>query len=744
MTHSTKAIYKWLIQDSVRVGNTSSSAETRAQVYTENDHLTTFPKIEAIDYYTTHNVSSIRITPYPAGHVLGAAMFHIDIAGLSILFTGDYSREQDRHLIPATFPKNIKVDVMITESTYGTSSHVPRVEREAKLMNEITKILDRGGRVLMPVFALGRAQELLLILDEYWGRHSEYQNVPIYYASNLARKCMVVYQTYIGAMNDNIKRLFRERMAEAESAKTKGKQSTSGGGGPWDFKFIRSLKSLDRFDDVGGCVMLASPGMMQSGISRELLERWAPDSRNGVIITGYSIEGTMAKIIMNEPDEIQAIMTKSAGASAAVSKKTLFGKGADQEKIMVPRRCSVQENSFAAHVDGKENQEFIQEIDPPVVILVHGETHNMRRLKSKLMSLNIPKPADRKTKIFSPANAEEVRIPIRTDKFARVVGTLAERVQPPDEPDGESYESIVRNSVLVQNDLKYSLMDAEDLREHAGLQTTTITCKQSLTLPSASIDLIRWALNGAFGSFRDITPDHLKAPTTKDSNGDVDMDMVEKADEEIDRTETHLLVLDAVRIRHWGRGNLDVTWEGNMINDGLADAVIALLGDIECTPAAVRQSTEQHAHDHSHGHSSQPNGVDGDKRAASQTMRHFSKLEDGAVMPAYDRIFLLLEAQFGIENITPVMEMRPASAAEDGGAKGEEVPAPTLRIHCDKHVATLFLDDLRIECSFGGLRSRVQASLGRATETAASLAGTNGGVNRTLEFEQPKMIKAET
>lgn len=231
-------------------------------------------------------------------------------------------------------------------------------------MKSVTSCLDRGGRVLLPVFALGRAQELLLIFDEYWGRHPEYQKIPIYYASNLARKCMVVYQTYIGAMNDNIKRLFRERMAEAEAA---GTLSASGSGaGPWDFKFIRSLKNLDRFDDVGSCVMLASPGMMQSGVSRELLERWAPDQRNSVIITGYSVEGTMAKSIMNEPEEIPAIMNR--GARAGGGRLGMFGKGGEDEKTMIPRRCTVQEYSFAAHVDGKENQDFIDEVKPSVIV----------------------------------------------------------------------------------------------------------------------------------------------------------------------------------------------------------------------------------------------------------------------------------------------------------------------------------------------------------------------------------------
>lgn len=340
----------------------SSSSEQKIQLYTEADHLSTFPMIEAIDYYTTHTISSIRITPYPAGHVLGAAMFLVEIAGLKILFTGDYSREVDRHLIPAEVPKNIKVDVLITESTYGISSHIPRIEREAALMKSITTILNRGGRALLPVFALGRAQELLLILDEYWSHHPEYQKIPIYYASNLARKCMMVYQTYISAMNDNIKRLFRERMAEAEAAgKDVGKT------GPWDFKYIRSLKTLDRFDDLGSCVMLASPGMMQNGVSRELLERWAPDQRNGVVITGYSVEGTMARLIMHEPEQIQAVMTKGSGSGARRP-----GAGRQADEVMIPRRCSVQEYSFAAHVDGVENRDFIEAIAAPVVVSGKG------------------------------------------------------------------------------------------------------------------------------------------------------------------------------------------------------------------------------------------------------------------------------------------------------------------------------------------------------------------------------------
>lgn len=337
--------------------NISSSSEQKVQLYNEADHLSTFDKIQAINYYTTHTVSSIRITPYPAGHVLGAAMFLIEIAGLNILFTGDYSREQDRHLLTAEVPKNVKIDVLITESTFGISTHVPRLDREAALMKAITGILNRGGRALLPVFALGRAQELLLILEEYWAKHQEYAKYPVFYASNLARKCMAVYQTYIDSMNDNVRRIFQERLLESNGDSSRA--------GPWDFRYVRSLKSLDRFEDVGGCVMLASPGMMQNGVSRELLERWAPDPRNGVIMTGYSVEGTMGKLIMTEPDQIQAVMTRRKDPSARGN----LGRG--DEAVMINRRCSVQEFSFAAHVDGAENREFIEEVNAPHVVGIY-------------------------------------------------------------------------------------------------------------------------------------------------------------------------------------------------------------------------------------------------------------------------------------------------------------------------------------------------------------------------------------
>ncbi|CEJ91751.1 Putative Endoribonuclease YSH1 [[Torrubiella] hemipterigena] len=725
MTHPTKAIYKWLIQDSVRVGNTS--ANPSQSLYSEQDHLNTFPQIEAIDYHTTHTISSIRITPYPAGHVLGAAMFLIEIAGLNIFFTGDYSREQDRHLVSAEVPRGVKIDVLITESTYGIASHVPRVEREQALMKSITGILNRGGRALLPVFALGRAQELLLILDEYWGNHPEYHKYPIYYASNLARKCMIVYQTYVGAMNDNIKRLFRERMAEAEAA---GDGTSKGG--PWDFKYIRSLKNLDRFDDMGGCVMLASPGMLQNGVSRELLERWAPSDKNGVIITGYSVEGTMARQIMSEPEQIQAITSRNiAGARR--------GPGGESDKVMIPMRCSVQEYSFAAHVDGVENQEFIAEVAAPVVILVHGEQRNMMRLKSKLLSQYVKSNSD--VKVFSPRNCEELRIPFKADKIAKVVGKLATVPVPKDislnATNGAAPDGPLVTGVLVQNDFKLSLMAPEDLREYAGLNTTTITCKQRLTLSAAGIELVKWALEGTFGTIEEL-PEMRRAQQTQGAitTDDHDAENVEDADEEVAELVAAYLVMGCVTVRYRTNGEVELEWEGNMLNDGIADSVMAVLFSVESSPAAVKRSSATNGHSHLHSHD------------LPKTNPHANVSAEARLQ----RMFWFLETQFGADNVSPVAEPKlpdletdtdamATDDADNAAPKVEEdeslleerrraeierlhkigIPVPGVSITVDKMTATVWLENLDVECTNKAFSDRVRAVVDRAVEVTAPL-----------------------
>lgn len=94
-------------------------------------------------------------------------MFLIEYEGIRVLYTGDYSCEEDRYIMKAEIP-DVYIDVLIVESTYGIRRHDSRRDREEKFKRQVKKIVTRKGKCLLPVFSAGRAEELLHILEEYW------------------------------------------------------------------------------------------------------------------------------------------------------------------------------------------------------------------------------------------------------------------------------------------------------------------------------------------------------------------------------------------------------------------------------------------------------------------------------------------------------------------------------------------------------------------------------------------------
>ncbi len=112
MTHPTKAVYKMLVSDFVRV----SSSASEEQLFSEQDLENTMDKIEVVHYHQRVTVNGITFEALNAGHVLGAAQFMIEVAGVRVLYTGDYSREEDRHLMSAEVP-SARPDVLIVEAT---------------------------------------------------------------------------------------------------------------------------------------------------------------------------------------------------------------------------------------------------------------------------------------------------------------------------------------------------------------------------------------------------------------------------------------------------------------------------------------------------------------------------------------------------------------------------------------------------------------------------------------------------
>lgn len=607
MTHPTKAIYRWLLSDFVKVTTIGSSASSA--LYTDDDLAESFDKIETVDYHSTIEVDGIRFTAYHAGHVLGAAMFMIEIGGMKLLFTGDYSREENRHLNPAEVPPT-KPDILITESTFGTATHEPRLEKEVRLTNLIHSTLVKGGRVLLPVFALGTAQELLLILDEYWTQNPDLESIDVYYASSLAKKCLAVFQTYINMMNDNIRKQFRDQNSN-----------------PFQFKHIKNIKNLDKFEDFGPCVVVASPGMLQNGVSRELLERWAPDSRNSVILTGYSVEGTLAKNLLTEPDQIPSYQNPDKS---------------------VPRRLNIEEISFAAHVDYEQNSKFIEQVDAQSIILVHGESNPMGRLKSALLSKYSKfKGTDKEVKVYNPRNCDELSIKFKGLKIAKALGAIVE----------EKQNNETLSGVLVAKDFDLNLLKVDDLREYAGLTSTIVKERQTIKV-DAGRDLIQWHLSQMFG-FVEVLID--------------------------DKEEYELKIMDEITV-NLINGICTIEWTSGIINDTIADSVVAILMSVDSSPASVKLSSKSCGHDHTNGHSHTENS-----------------LADSRVTTRIKRIGAILEAQFG-----------------EAFQNNEDGEGALIKI--GKNEAKINYFNLTVECSSNVLKGRIETVLNRATELVAPLA----------------------
>lgn len=383
----------------------------------------------------------------------------------------------------------------------------------------------------------------------------------------------------------------------------------------------------------------------------------------------------------------------------------------------------------------------------------------MMRLKSKLRSLNATKTV--KVDVYSPRNTEELRIPFKADKIAKVVGKLASI--PPPQPiaasdDADAAGPLV-SGVLVQNDFKLSLMAPEDLREYAGLNTTTITCKQRLTLSAAGIELIKWALEGTFGTVEEL-PEMRRAQDAAAGGGKViddgeddEYDPEEAADEEVAKLVAAYLVMGCVTVRYRTNGEVELEWEGNMLNDGIADSVMAVLFSVESSPAAVKKSSGKCGGAHAH--------ADADN---DQPLPNINPHAHVSSQDRLERLLWFLEAQFGADNVAPVETPRlPALPAlpspppdneekkEEGSADvdamdveesgGSEealqerqrkeverlhklgIPVPGVSIKVDSMTATVWLEDLEVESNKPVFADRVRAVVERAVEVTAPLWG---------------------
>ena len=337
MTAPTAAICPLLLED-YRQLMTDRRAEPN--FYSSADISRCMEKVICVGLHETVVViDGLTLTPYYAGHVLGAAMFHAENHGLSVLYTGDFNTTPDRHLRAAQLPRLLRPTLLITESTYADTIRESKRSREREFLMQVHESVSNGGKVLIPVFALGRAQELLLLLESYWERMR--LTVPIYFSAGMVQRANELYKLFASWTSEQLQAQLTTRNL-------------------FDFRHVRPFPSKATLHAPGACVLFATPGMLNGGLALEAFKVWHDEPTNVVLIPGYCVDGTIGAQLQRGAKEVLL----------------------DGRTLQV--RCQVSQVVFSAHADVKGILSVVRASQPGSVMLVHGEAAKMAYLKQRI------------------------------------------------------------------------------------------------------------------------------------------------------------------------------------------------------------------------------------------------------------------------------------------------------------------------------------------------------------------------
>jgi hypothetical protein len=293
----------------------------------------------------------IKLTFHNAGHILGSAVahFHIGDGLYNIAFTGDFNFSKSRLFNPATniFPR---LEALVMESTYGGSNDVQplRGEAEEKLYETVNTILRRGGKVIIPAFAVGRSQEVMLALEEGI-RREKIPNVKIY-LDGMIREATAIHTTYPEYLNSDLRnQIFKEGLNPflAEC-----------------FVQVDSSELREKVINGDPCVILTTSGMLNGGPVMEYLSNLAQDERNALVFVGYQADGTLGRRIQKGWREVP------------------IGR---RETIVINLEI-VTIDGFSGHSDRKQLMSYIAHIQPrpEKIFTVHGDENSTIDLASSL------------------------------------------------------------------------------------------------------------------------------------------------------------------------------------------------------------------------------------------------------------------------------------------------------------------------------------------------------------------------
>jgi metallo-beta-lactamase family protein len=341
-----------MARDVEQVNRHRKGRAVREPLY-EPEHVTaTLENLERHHYHAPWDLfEGVRVEYFNAGHMLGAALTTFEFSEngrtLRLGMGGDLGRPDRPILVdPEHHPG---VDVLVLESTYGNRLHGPGEEAERALAEVVERTAARGGRLLVPAFAVGRTQELVATLHALCesGRACD---LPIYVDSPLARDATGVFVRH--------PECFDEETAEAFSRHD---------GAPFGFKRLRYIGSADEsraLNDVKRpCIIVAASGMCEGGRILHHLRHGLPDARNTVLFVGFQAEGTLGRRLRDGANPVN-----------------VFGEPVD----VAAEIATI--DGFSAHADQRELVTWVAGLEPAPrrIFLVHGELESAEALAVEL------------------------------------------------------------------------------------------------------------------------------------------------------------------------------------------------------------------------------------------------------------------------------------------------------------------------------------------------------------------------
>ena len=338
--HATRAgreVARVILMDSARLQEEDAEQANRdgwskhrpaLPLYDTADVERALHQFRSVEYGRPIHLGHLEIRFHYAGHILGAAGILVDDGGRRIWFSGDIGRLEDPVMFPPRPPD--AVDALVMESTYGDRTHPPG-SPEDQLAEVLAGIIERRGVLLVPSFAVGRAQALMLLLDRLLRRRPELE-LPIYLSSPMAAEVSELYRNYPGE--------HRLTAEELESVFSRVRI----------VEHAQRARRLDRKE--GPFVIIAGSGMLTGGRILGHLLAHGMDPDNRVLLTGYQAPGTRGRALLDGERELK-----------------IQGR-----RFMLEAKVDMLEG-LSAHADRDELRQWLAAAPAPPrqVWLVHGE-----------------------------------------------------------------------------------------------------------------------------------------------------------------------------------------------------------------------------------------------------------------------------------------------------------------------------------------------------------------------------------